>query len=81
VRLAVEKRGIRAAADAGVKGVDGCDLVSCHLEVEDVDVLGDSVWLHGLRNRAEPVLDVPAEDDLGGGLAVLLRQFDDDRIL
>jgi hypothetical protein len=39
------------------------------------------VWLHGLRNRAEPVLDVPAEDDLGGGLAVLLRQFDDDRIL
>jgi hypothetical protein len=45
VRRRADARGLGAAADTGVEGVDGVDLVRRKLEVEDVDVLRDAVRL------------------------------------
>src|SRR5215207_3016321 len=80
VGLGAELLGVRAAADALVERVDRCDLLGGQREVEDVEVLGDAVRLDRLRDRAEAVFDVPAQDDLGRGLAVLGREIGDDRI-
>jgi hypothetical protein len=65
----------------GVEGVDCCRLVGGELEVEDVDVLGDALGLGGLRDDRAPVLDAPAEHDLGRALVVRLRDLADDRVL
>src|SRR3954447_2159407 len=62
--------GLRATAAAGIERVDRGHLVRGELEVEDVDVLGDAAGLGGLRDDRAPVLDAPAQHDLGGGLAV-----------
>src|SRR5215218_3939969 len=80
VGLGAELLGVRAAADALVERVDRGDLLGGQREVEDVEVLGDAVRLDRLGDRAEAVLDVPAQDDLRRGLAVLGRQIGDDRV-
>src|SRR5439155_19740029 len=78
IALGVDCVRIRSSADTGVEVVDGPDVVGAESEVEDVDVLGDSLGPGRLRDRRRPVLDVPAQDDLRGRLAVPLRQPDDD---
>ena len=65
----------------GVERVDRGHLVGGELEVEDVDVLGDAVGLGGLRDDRAPVLDPPAQHDLGGGLAVRLSDAADHGVL
>src|SRR4051812_6478256 len=80
VRLRAELLGVWAAADTLVERVDRRDLLGREREVEDVEVLADAVRLDRLGDRAESVLDVPAQDDLCGGLAVLGREMGDDRI-
>ena len=80
---ALEGDGVRlgAAALAGVERVDGGQLVGGELEVEDVEVLGDAVRLGRLRDDRAALLQVPAQHDLGRGLAVRLGDLADDRVL
>src|SRR5919206_895607 len=80
-RLARDGVGLGAAALAGLQPVDGGHLVGVELEVEDVDVLGDALGLHGLGDDRAAVLGPPAEHDLGRRLAVRLRDAADHRIL
>jgi hypothetical protein len=81
VRRGAHARGLGAAADTGVERVDRGDLVRAELKVEDVDVLRDPVRLYRLRDRAEAMFDVSAQNDLRRGLAVLLRELYDDAVL
>src|SRR5215218_6966547 len=80
VGLGAELLGVRAAADPLVERVARRDLLGGQREVEDIEVLGDAVRLDRLRDRAEAAFDVPAQDDLRRGLAVLGREIGDDRI-
>ena len=79
-RLVLDDLGVGAAAHAGVKGIDRGNVLARELEVEDVHVLGDPPGPDGLRDGAEPVLDVPAQDDLRRGLAELGGQVGDHRV-
>ena len=72
---------LRAAALAGVEGVDRGELVGGELEVEDVEVLRDPVRLGRLRDHRAALLQVPAQHHLGRGLAVRLGDAADDRVL
>lgn len=49
-------------------------------EVEDVDILPDVVGIGGSGYHRESLLYVPAQDDLGGSLAVCLGYPHDDRV-
>src|SRR5437660_12010702 len=61
----------RAAAYSRVQSVERFQLVLGELEVEDVEVGGDSFGIHRLRDRRSSLLEVPAQHDLGRRLAVL----------
>src|SRR6187200_679756 len=80
VRVHAELLGVGPAAHAGVQGIDRRDLLGLQREVEDPEVLRDAVRLDRLRDRTEPMLDVPAQDGLRRGLAVLGSELGDDRI-
>src|SRR3954471_5809793 len=54
--LAGDLRRLRAAADTGVEGVDGGQLVAGELEVEDVEVLRDPRGRDGLRDHLAALL-------------------------
>ena len=47
---------LRTAAHTGVERVNRGDLVAGELEVEDVEILGDTIGLRRLRNCGPPVL-------------------------
>src|SRR3954467_9256551 len=50
VVLEVDVRRLGAATDPGVEPVDSCELGLAELEVEDVEVLGDALGAHRLRD-------------------------------
>jgi len=57
----------------GVERSERAHVVRVEIEAEHVDVLADPGRGDGLWNNDEVVLQVPAEDNLRRGLAVLLR--------
>ena len=69
----------RAVVDrvAAVKGGDLCHVLVCQCEVEELDVLGDVRGRLRTRDDDVPLLHVPAEDDLRGGLPVGLGDLVD----
>src|SRR6476469_9943517 len=75
VRLEGDGVWLRSAAQTGVERVDGGDLIAGELEVEDVEVLSDAGWLGRLWNCRTPLLQVPAQHDLGRRLAVTTADF------
>ena len=52
------------------QGVDGGHLLLGQREVEDVEVVRHVLWAEHLRKGDIALLEVPAQHDLGGGLAV-----------
>src|SRR5690349_135179 len=70
---------LRVGADpvALVERADGAHLLVVELEAEDVEVLGDSLGRHRLRDHDVAELEVPADHHLTRGLAVPLRDLDD----
>src|SRR5215216_6399173 len=62
--------GVGALLRAGVERRDGGDLVGGEREVEDVDVLGKPLGVRRPGDRHNPEVNVPAEDNLRGRLAI-----------
>lgn len=58
-----------------------CHILVRKLEVEDVDVVGDARRCLGAGDYDVALLDVPAHDDLRRGLAVLVCELADDRLI
>src|SRR5690349_1532332 len=67
---------LRSAALADIERVDRGGLFTRQLEVEDVEILGDALWLDRLRNRGATFLQVPAQHHLSRRLAVLPRDLE-----
>ena len=61
-----------------VEGVDLGHVLVGQREVEQVDVLSDVRWCLRARDHDVSLLDMPAQQHLGGGLAVLLGEFLDE---
>ena len=59
-----EGRGPRERG-GGLEVVEAGDFGGGQGEAEQVEVGLDAVWLGGLRDDGDAVLEVPAEDDLG----------------
>src|SRR4051794_26471581 len=74
VARSAEVVGVRPGALVAVERGDCVHVVVGQVEVEDVDVLPHPLGLHRLREDDVAQLDVPAQHDLGRGLAVLLGQ-------
>ena len=72
--------GSGPAALAGIECVDCSNLLGCKREVEDVDVLGNSLRADGFRNERSAQLDLPAQDNLCSSLSVVLREQNDRRM-
>jgi len=70
----VDGVGIGSAASASVQSVDAGDFFRRKRKIEDIDIFGDPRGREGFGNGAGPVLDVPAQHDLRGRFAVLLRE-------
>ena len=66
--------GVQARRRAGLQGVDGLKLFRCQGKAENVQVLALALAVRGLRHRHPAVLDMPAQDNLGGGFAELPRR-------
>ena len=71
---------IGPAAHSEVERVDALQLVGGQLGVEHIEVLGDALGLHRLGDDAAVLLEVPAQHDLGIGLAELRADRRDDGI-
>src|SRR3954453_3806691 len=78
--LQVDVGRLGAAADAGVECVDRREFVAAELEVENVEVLGDALGAHRLRDCRAALLDVPAQHHLRGCLSVRLADAEDGRV-
>ena len=61
--------------------IDGLDILGGELEVEAVEVALDAVGSQALGQDNVAASSVPVEEDLGGGLAVLLSDAADGRVL
>src|SRR5690348_17394509 len=77
---AVELVGVGAGALVLVQHGDVLDVGSGQLEVEDVDVLPDPVCGDRLGEHDIAALEVPAQHDLGRGLAGPLGDGPDGRV-
>ena len=61
-----------------VEGIDLGHVLVGQREIEQVDVLSDVRWRLRARDHDVSLLDMPAQQHLGGGLAVLLGEFLDE---
>src|SRR6516162_10377786 len=76
----VELVGIGTTAQTHIHRIDGREVLCRQRKVKDVDILGNPFGSEGLRDGDEPMINVPAEDDLCRGLAILSGKLDDDRM-
>ena len=60
--------GVRPATDGGIDRVDRGNLLRRQREIKNIEVLCDALWLHGFGNGRESMLEVPAKNNLSGGL-------------
>src|SRR6516162_1587119 len=81
VAVGGELLGIAAGADASIERVDPRKLLGGESKVEHVEVLNDSLCVHRLGDCREAVVEVPADDDLCGCFAVLIRKLGDQSVL
>ena len=58
-----------------VQGVNTVHFLLGKGEVEEVPVFPDVAGIGGTGNHGSPLLDVPAQDNLGGGLTVLAVSY------
>ena len=72
---------IEEAARAAVEGRDRFHVVRRELEIEHVEVLGDALGAHRLRDRDDAALRQPAKGDLRDALAVFLPDCAEDLVL
>ena len=75
-RLRVGADALAAFFEAG----EGRDVLLVKLEIEDVEVLLDARRRDGLRNGYQPIVNVPAGDDLRRCAAMLCRNLANDRV-
>ena len=79
-----ERRRHRVRTDAAVGAVElgyPVHIGGVQTEIEDVDVLLQPFRGHGLGNDDQTGLDMPADDGLGGRLAVLRGDLGENRVL
>jgi len=72
---------VRPAALVAIERIDRTDLFRRELEVEHIDVLGEPFVPARLWDRGHATLDVPTEDHLRSGLAILLGNSANDGIV
>merc|ERR1712000_358923 len=61
-------------SQTAVQGRDALELVQGEVERHNVKVLGETIGVVGLGDDGNAALGGPAEEDLGGGLAVLVGE-------
>src|SRR5699024_9564989 len=72
---------VRAATHTGVQGIDPGQFVGGERKVEHVEVFRDTGRLDRLRDRGPALLQVPAQHDLCGCLAVSVGDLADHRVV